>query len=303
MPPLLTILLLGLALCWAGGVIAVRRVLTRPPRRTYASAVARGRAGDPGELDPPRRFESWHLDASTARLPVWDLSGDDPDGPVVIMSHGWGDSRIGALQRLPLVLRGARRVVAWDMPGHGDAPGPSHLGTTEVDDLLRLVERVAASESPGQARGIVLLGWSLGAGVSIAAAARAPGGPIEGVIAEAPYRLPSTPASRMLRVMRWPEFGMLGTALWLASWQAPALRRPRDFDRARLASQVPCPLLVLHGEQDEICPIADGRAIASAAPRGAIECFAGATHNDLWQNEHRLARGEAAVRVFLSKKA
>lgn len=306
MPGLIVFLLLGLLIAWAGGVLAVHRVLTNPPRRTYASAVARGRAGDPGELSPARAFEQWTLSSRGLSLPVWDMPGDNPAGPIIIMSHGWGDSRIGALQRLGLVLPSASRVIAWDMAGHGDAPGHSTLGTHEVTDLLALVDRLRDAERP-----LILLGWSLGAGVSIAAAAAGvdPTAParVVGVIAEAPYRLARTPAWRMLGVMKWPRLGLLAPAIWLASLRAPELRRPDAFDRAALARRLKCPILVLHGERDEICPVEDGSAIASAGaqadPRSRMEAFPEAFHNDLWQNERRLAQGEAAVRVFVASVA
>jgi pimeloyl-ACP methyl ester carboxylesterase len=299
---LLIILALGLLLAWLGAVLAVHRVLTRPPRRTYASAVARSRPGDPGEMAPPRRFESWTLDTRGLALPVWDIAGDNPAGPIVVASHGWGDSRIGVLQRLPLLAPSARRIIAWDMPGHGDAPGRSSLGTHEVADLTALVERAAASE-PEADRRVVLYGWSLGAEVSIAAAAAVSGehgarAAIRGVIAEAPYRVPVTPAASMIRVMRWPALGALRTALWLASLGAPGLRRPGAFDRAAHAAKLSCPLLVLHGEADEICPVRDGRAIGAA---GTVVAFPGAGHNDLWQSENRLAEGEAAIGAFVSR--
>lgn len=297
---LIVFLLLGLAIAWLAGVLAIHRALTRPPRRTYATAVARNRAGDPSELDPPRRFESWTFTSRGLALPVWDLAGDDPAGPIVVLSHGWGDSRIGALQRLPLVAGVASRIIAWDLPAHGDAPGRGSLGTNEVDDLLALFDAIGEPHRP-----LLLYGWSLGAGVSIAAAARLrdeahPN--IVGVVAEAPYRVPRTPALRMLRAMRVPHTGMLGPALLLASRTAPLLRRPSDFDRAALAASLRCPLLVLHGSNDEICPINDGRAIAEASLHAAsrIEVFGASLHNDLWHDPARVAHAAAAIAALLA---
>lgn len=298
---LLTFLVLGLLIAWMGGVVAVHRTLTHPPRRTYASAVSRGRAGDPGELEPPRRFEAWEFSSRGLSLPAWDLAGDDPAGPVAILSHGWGDSRIGALQRLPLLLPSVSRVIAWDMPGHGDAPGTSTLGACEVEDLRALIEHLHEPH-----RGIVLFGWSLGAGVSIAAAAALAGAAnaprVALVIAEAPYRLPATPARAMLRAMRWPAVGLVPPALWLASVRAPVLRSPGRFDRAAAAGGLLCPLLVLHGERDEICPVEDGRSIAVAAgavqPESRIEVFPGAFHNDLWQEPGRVMRARRLIEGY-----
>lgn len=305
-------LLLCLLLAWLGGVLTVHRILTRPPRRTYASAVARNRPGDPSELNPSRTFESWTFATRGLTLPVWDIAGDNPAGPIAILSHGWGDSRLGALTRLPLLLPHCSRLIAWDMPAHGEAPGTSTLGTHEVADLLALIEHVKPT------RPLILFGWSLGAGVSIAAAAsmnsptlRAGSAPdsrplgILAVVAEAPYRLPVTPAHNMLGALRWPRIGLLAPALLLASLRAPLLGRPREFDRASLAASLPCALLILHPRDDEICPLADAQAIAAAAqhPASRLEAISGAFHNDLWHSPARLAQGESAIRALLAMTA
>src|SRR5262249_38296638 len=127
-------------------------------------------------------------------LPVWDVEGDRPDGPIFILSHGWGDSRVGALTRTPSLAAFASRLILWDMPGHGEARGACTLGLEEVGALFRLIEPI---DKP-----VVLYGWSLGADVSIAAATVSPS--VTGVIAEAPYRLPRTPARNVLRTFGLP---------------------------------------------------------------------------------------------------
>src|SRR5689334_9666437 len=126
----MVILAAGLALLWCAAVAYTTWMLTHPPRRPYAAAVARGRPGDPGDLD--RAFESWSVRSRGMDLPVGDVPGDDAAGPVVVMTHGWADSRVGGLVRLPSILPVASRVVLWDLPGHGEAPGTCRLGTVEA---------------------------------------------------------------------------------------------------------------------------------------------------------------------------
>ena len=130
MPPLaglLVFLASCLALAGAGVVLLTMRMLTRPTRRTYASALARGRAGDPSELEghPQGRWEwrAWTFASRGLEFPAWEIQGLDEAGPTVVLTHGWGDSRIGGLGRVPWLARVASRVVLWDMAGHGEAPG------------------------------------------------------------------------------------------------------------------------------------------------------------------------------------
>lgn len=298
---LVVLLATGLAIVVGGVVAATFHLLTHPPRRTYATALSRGRPGDPSELPPgpggPRPFTAWSFAVAGATLPVWDIAGDDPDGPIIVLSHGWGDSRIGGLSRVGALAPVASRLVLWDMPGHGDAPGACALGTREVGHLRHLLDAVGAE------RPVILYGWSLGAGVSIAAAAGWDGTPaaVAGVIAEAPYRRPETPAANVLRLYGLPSgptltvtLALLGLRLGVgARWDARGI-----FDRADLAALLHVPLLVMHGDQDAVCPVADGRAIA-AARRGTPLVVEGGGHHGLWTEPEHAAACAAAVTAFV----
>ncbi|MDX9910917.1 MAG: alpha/beta hydrolase [Phycisphaerales bacterium] len=327
---------------WALLVVMTARTLSRPPRYTAGAAIARGRPSDPGELDEPRAFTSWTLRSRGMELPVWDIPGDDPRGPVVVMTHGWSDSRLGALPRLQGVLACASRIIAWDMPGHGDAPGSCDLGATEWIDLCALLDRIADTEPPNEPKpaqtessaphDVVLFGWSLGAGVSLRAAVewnnlRASISPgenpprVAGVICEAPYRVPHTPASRVLRLRRMPWRVNLKPALWLVHARTDGLRRiasqpPQsparglppahgfhDFDRAAWAERFAHAggrVLVIHGTNDPVCPPGDGREITRAAgERGTMVEIEGASHNDLWTDERFAPRCRDALVGFV----
>lgn len=299
----------GLFFILAFGLLAMIAVVTwwtmfrlrRPPRRTYASAVARGVPGEPAELTTPREYESWsaacRVGGSTIELPVWDIVGDDPDGPVVICTPGWGDSRVGALTRVEALAPVASRIIAWDPPGLGEAPGLCALGANEHEAIPSLMDQLSADV---QARGVILAGWSLGAVVSIAAAgAFADDDRLRAVIAEAPYRLPWIPAKNVIlnAGMPWAingpiAFAMLGLRLGVgAKWAG--------FDRVDHAARVRTPMLILHGSDDEVCPIDDGRAIARAASRCMFIVIEGAHHNDLWTDDRFRPQCERAVQDFV----
>ncbi len=350
---LLILLAAGLLLVWVSAVVYVAWMLAHPPRRTYASAVARSRAGDPSELVPARKFDSWAFRSRGVEFPVWDIQGDDPTGPVVILTHGWADSRIGGLLRVATIAPLASRIILWDLPGHGEARGVCRLGTAEVEDLEALVGAVEGRDeetkrrrdegnrtNPTRERGngalVVLHGWSLGAGVSIVVAGETRG--IAGVIAESPYRVPATPARNVLKARGLPHRGVLEPALWLVglllgvgprfertarvskrrSTETPgsspladargssgreATGSLRVFDRAAHAARLGCPLLVIHGTEDEVCPVEDGRAIAAAAPAGLgrLAEVEGARHNDLWTEARNTEHCTGAVQQFLAE--
>lgn len=312
----LQLMLIGLVVAVVLGSITIVRTLRRPPRRSYAWAVARKRPGDPSEVPPPtgpREFRSFTFDAPASRrgssrlaLPAWEIVGDDTNGPLVIYTPGWGDSKQGVLDRLSALAPIASRIVAWDPAGEGEAPSSCNLGTdADVQALLSLVRECAA---PGSEAGAlceptptVLFGSSLGAGVSIVAAARLGDGPMApiGVIAEAPYRLAHTPVRNYLRLMRAP---VRLTAPLATAWLGLQLRGTMDwttFDRALFAKDLRCPLLVLHGTHDEICPHSDGQHLAAVARRSLFISIEGAGHNNLWSEERFRAPCAHAIRDFV----
>jgi pimeloyl-ACP methyl ester carboxylesterase len=321
---LLALLALGLLLSLALLTAYTARVLTRPPRRGYTWALARGLAGTPMELPPateadqaapatgPRPFSTFTIRSRGRDLPAWDIPGDAPDGPAVIFVHGWGESRVHGLARLGAWLPHASRVLMLDLPAHGDAPGALTMGTAEVDDLLAALDAVPAepAASPG-GRPVVLHGFSLGAGLCIAAAARlgegdARGARVMGVIAEAPYRFPQTPARRVMAAAGYPVWpavplalGLLGLLRFGQGWSWFLAEGAAAFDRAALARAVRVPLLVIHGERDEVCPPDDGRSIAEAAPMGQLVLVPSAGHLDLWTDPASREAAASAVRAFM----
>jgi pimeloyl-ACP methyl ester carboxylesterase len=298
LPGLASVLAIGLLLVLVWITAQTWYGLTRPPRRTYASALARGTPGDPSELlQGAREYKSWAFQSDGLWLPVWEIPGDRPDGPVIILSHGWGSSRIGALSRVPALLPLASCIIAWDMRGQGDAPGTCSLGARETRDL-----RLLCAEAPGDGP-VVLMGWSLGAGISIAAACGVPR--VAAVIAEAPYRHVVTPARNMLLTNGMPGGATLDIALaWvgLTSGVGPKWNQPVAFDRAWHAAQLSCPLLVLHGDADSISPTTDGREIAAAARDGTYINIPTGGHQSLWIQPDSAAICINAVRDFISRR-
>ncbi|RNC81981.1 MAG: alpha/beta hydrolase [Phycisphaera sp.] len=297
MTGLLLLLALGLVICWTLVVAYTLWGLVHPPRKTYASALRRGIPGEPGELDEPREFEEWSFNSRGNTLTAWDIAGDNPPGPVCVFTHGWGNAKLDALVRLDPFVKHCSRIVAWDMPGHGESEGRSDLGVGEVDDLVALVDKIAP-DAP-----IILFGWSLGSGVSIAAATKLED-KVRALVAEAPYRYAYTPAKNVVsqsaqpwRTTLRPGFAFMGllrkrSPLWAGKWP--------QFDRAEFAKSLTCPLLVIHGSDDTVSPFTDGQEIAQAAPNSKLHTIKDGSHNTLWIEESWRESASEAVDSFLS---
>ncbi len=318
------VLLIGGLTAWTLCVVMIAWSLTHPPRRGFTWALSKAQPSTPAELPPisgaagTRKFETWTFRSSHGRgvFEAWDIPGDDPSGPVCIFTHGWGDSRITSLDRLGTLATSCSRVIMWDMAAHADtpasraerSPGWLAMGTREVLDLVDLVRTVSEGNRAGGRARLVLAGFSLGAGISIAAAAdQRVSAMIDGVIAQAPYRLPRTPAERVLAMRGLPRGVTLTMALRIigvfAGQQASWLRAGGSFDRAAHAARLRCPLLVIHSEADAICPIDDGREIASAAgERGTLCVLKTSGHTELWSHAEA-GIASAAIGTFIRSLA
>ncbi|MEX2215410.1 MAG: alpha/beta hydrolase [Phycisphaeraceae bacterium] len=261
--------------------------LRHPPRLTYGVALAHHLPTEPSELGLQGEECSFVLE-DNSRAPGWVIRGQKADGPTVIISHGWSDSRYGSLTRAPLLAPHASRIIVYDLRGHGDHTSPRcTLTALEPEDLLTIMRQVDDG-SP-----FVLMGQSMGAGVAIVAGAKGEAGlgssgpslRISGVIVEAAYREMMEPVAGLLRNNHWPA----QPTVWLADqhlrfWlgvEHGHHRRVNGHDRAMHAAKLTCPLLVLHGEDDRCSLASSAKAIAEAAPRGTLVMFPGQGHNNL----------------------
>ena len=182
----------------------------------------------------------------------------DPGAPVVAYFHGNG-GHIGyradrmmrfAEQRLGVLLLGYR--------GYGGNPGtPTEAGL--YADAEAALDFLRAEGVP--ANRLVLYGESLGSGVAVHMAA---GREIAALILEAPftrladaagYHYPFVPVSLLLR---------------------------DRFDSLPKIGRVRAPILVLHGERDQVIPVRFGHALFAAAPEPKEGWFSpDAGHEDL----------------------
>ena len=273
-----------LTVVYTGGIIYSMHY---PQRRTVAYALANKIPIDPGQIGLDFEEQTFTFGDGTATS-GWVIRGNSPDGPVVVVTHGWSSSRYGSLARVPAVLELASSVVVYDMRGHGESTAKRcRLGASESHELLEIVRQVDPSCDQ-----VVLWGVSMGAGISIVAAAIGAeqddgetGRRIVGVIAEGPYRLPMEPVVGHLRQRKWP----VQPFVWLVDrhyrfW----IKGYEGFDRSLHAAKLGCPLLVLHGSDDLTCPFESAEHITESAPSGRMIVFDAAGHSDLYQSDSEL---------------
>ncbi|MBI1370397.1 MAG: alpha/beta fold hydrolase [Planctomycetes bacterium] len=250
---LIILLLLALGLLIAILTAAVMYVSTHPPRRTAGTAIAHGQPTDPAEAGA-RSYETITVKATDGvPIEVWLVEGERTEGPIIVMLHGWGDARIGELAWFDVLKGCASELVMFDQRGHGESKhARCTLGRAEAGDVLTIIE---ALRHHGRRGRIVLFGYSMGAIVAMRAAGMST--EIAGVIADSPYRYLAEAVRGMLRSNATPTWPMVELAQWLLGLS--------HEDTAAMAGRMAQRVLIMHGTHDAIAPLADARAIATAA--------------------------------------
>lgn len=180
-----------------------------------------------------------------------------PGAPTMVHFHGNGE-HIYSQQELGKALR-ERGVgfMAVEYPGYGSNPGtPSEQGLYEAAEVA-LADLRASGVGPERT---VLSSRSIGGGVAVEMARRGHG-------ARLVLLAPFTSVVDIVNGL----FPFLPTRL--------LVRDP--FDNAAKAPDIQVPVLILHGDQDEVIPVEMGQRLGRLFPRATMETIPGARHNDL----------------------
>jgi pimeloyl-ACP methyl ester carboxylesterase len=242
------------------------RMFRTPPRRKIdsvdAPVVARAvratlRAGE----DP---FTTWH----------WDYGG-----PCVVLIHGWGSHAARFGNFIEPLREAGFSVIGIDAPAHGASPG-------RLSDLPRFRDSLAEvlrAHEPVHA----VIGHSLGGGAILTVLAEiAAHHPkkicLFGVPSDMDYILESfammlglkPPALASLRERFAAHFGRPAAAISVAA----------------AASSVRVPVLVVHDEEDNVAPIAQGAALVAAIPGAVLHRTRGLGHSGALRDAETIAR-------------
>jgi pimeloyl-ACP methyl ester carboxylesterase len=176
-----------------------------------------------------------------------------PDGvrPTIVFIHGRSSNRMQMFPVAKAFFDRGFNVVLWDLRHHGNSGGEATYGKAEIQDVLRVIEQVRADQSVDPQQ-VSLLGFSLGAAMSIGAASADSGRTIHAIAADSPYaNLRDTGFwyvrlwGRVPRAVAWP---VASIALTFGSWVS-------DVDAGELnpsdwATSVRAPVLLVQGEKD-----------------------------------------------------
>lgn len=207
----------------------------------------------------------WFTASDGTSLHGWFIPGDGVSNKTLIWFHGNAGNISDRLDNLTLMRhRIGANIFIFDYRGYGHSKGkPSEQGLY-LDGEAALDYLI--SERDVEPHNLVLFGRSLGCAVAVEMAMRRPHA---GLILESPFTSVSAMAQRL-----YPLIAPILPVRWLVKSR---------FDTLSKMERVQSPVLVMHGNNDQMVPISMGKQIFEAAnePRHfyAIE---GAGHNNTY---------------------
>lgn len=279
--PLLALAILLVA--WLAASFIAERATLHPPRRELGpTPAARGMSYTDVSFKTS--------DGLTLR--GWWIPGTQDQ--TVVMVHGLSNNRSEGFDKAGYLHQAGYNLLVFDLRGHGQSGGSgTTMGYREPEDVSAAVAE-ARSLSPGP---IALMGYSLGAAVSVEEAAVNPD--VTAVVEDSGFS-----SAGDVFVARFSEV----THLPGVPWAAPLLALAQmdtgtslwNVQPVAMAARLHKPLLAIVGTADTIVPPAEGVALynASEGPKQLLE-VPGAGHVQAYYADNALY--ERTVLDFLAR--
>lgn len=214
---------------------------------------------------------------------AWYLDRDDALADFIFFHGNAGNISMGRLDLILTMFEQQYNVLVFDYRGYGQSPGsPDEAGICSDSES---VARFHRDELYRADRKVIYFGRSLGGVTASFAASKIPPA---GLILEATFPDKKTLLSHYPALLRFLAF--------FSRYELPTIR---------YLEQVDCPILVIHGDRDEIVPFQVGEELFQRI-QGDKELFAvqGASHADQYAvgGDHYWARLKSFVERLETQK-
>jgi fermentation-respiration switch protein FrsA (DUF1100 family) len=212
----------------------------------------------PNDLGLRHEDVSFEADDGTRLHGWWIPASRRPAAAHVILCHGNAGNIGDRVLHAKYLTEAGLDILLFDYRGYGRSEGkPDEAGTYR--DARAALGALIRQRNVDAAR-VIYLGESIGGAVALALALHEP-----------PMGLVLQSAFTSVRDMGRLHYPLIPSALVPDAY--PSLRR---------IAELRAPVLVLHGDRDDIVPVAHGRALFEAAPEPKrLQIVRGAGHNDL----------------------
>lgn len=182
--------------------------------------------------------------------------------PLVIAMHGWGANGATLLPLAPPLLEMGVSVLLPDARCHGLSDGERFTSLPRFAEDIEAAMRWAQAQPELDPQRVALAGHSVGAGAALLVAARRTD--VRAVLSLSAFAHPREVMQRWMAAMHIPQ-RLLGAWI-LEQVQAVIGARFDDIAPLRSASALACPVLFVHGEQDQTVPASDAQRLRDVVP-------------------------------------
>ncbi len=232
----------------------------RPPQREAQHS--------PADYDLPGE-EVWFLGATDLQLHAW-LVPVNGVAPAVVVLHGWGGNAGDMLALAPALHEAGLHALFLDARNHGLSDHDDHVS------MLRFAEDLGAAVDYLHERhdvvDVAVIGHSVGAAAAIYRASYSQD--IAALVAVASFAHPGELMERSLpfpRPLRW---------LVLYAIQVVIGKRFDEIAPRSRVAHVLVPLLLLHGGEDDVVPIASSYELKEILPSAEMVIVPEGGHSD-----------------------
>ena len=257
--PLLIALTIGAGIA-AAAPTAFKRAF-RPPRRDVHQT--------PLDFDLPED-QVWFDGANGIRLHGWFIPVQGT-APAVVVLHGWGGNAAHMLEMAPPLHEAGFHALFLDARNHGLSDHDTYASMPRfAEDLAVAIDYL---HDRHDVTSVGVIGHSVGAGAAIYHASRVDD--LDAVVAVSSFAHPGEMMQANFPFPAPVTWGILRGIEVLIGRSLEAIA-PRN----RIA-EVRAPVMFVHGDEDEVVPVADSRELADLHPGSRLIVVPGGTHSDL----------------------
>jgi fermentation-respiration switch protein FrsA (DUF1100 family) len=237
------------------------------PRRRAHPSLVRRYDHDDVEFETP----------SGLVLRGWFIRSDaNPSNRTVVMLHGWSRNRARKMGHIDLFVRSGFHVLTYDQRSHGDSDtGLQTFGKEESEDLESILHALSLRPDVDM-RQLVAVGFSLGSGGLIYAAARTPW--FRAIVVEGAFANSYDSGKFMLQRYLGRTIGYLvGVSVFhLGSWIWSRGRFKHSSPAEVIDKISPTPVMFIYNANDHMVPSYSAERLISAAREP----------KEVWRTEH-----------------
>ncbi len=211
------------------------------------------------------------LTSDAGELPTWFVPGEGDVWAVLV--HGRGATREECLRAVPVLHRLGLPALVPSYRNDGEGPSPEwgryHLGDTEWQD----VEAAVLHALNHGAKGVVLVGWSMGGAIALQLVSRSwTADRVRALVLDGPVVDWRAVLDYHARLNRLPQpVGRLGLSMLGHTLARRIVGVDEPLDLARMdwvtrADELSLPVLLIHSDDDEFVPAGPSRKLAEARP-------------------------------------